>query len=183
MEVLILILLSIANILSVWFAAKNNRATWSIGFFAASITAYIFFLNEHYMSFTFNVYSAIMCIYGFFTWNKSNTDNDKNVKWNKFPIYEIIVSVLLFALIYSFNSTLSLNPILDTICTSLSIVATYLLVKQDVNAWIIYVITDILYIYLGIVSQDWEYIPIYGVMLVLAIYGTIQYINKFKHLQ
>jgi nicotinamide mononucleotide transporter len=180
MEVLMLILLNIANILSVWFAAKNNRATWSIGFFAACVTAYIFFVNKHYMSFAFNTYSAIMCIYGYFTWNKSNSDNDKNIKWNKRPIYEIIISIILFACIYSFNSTLSLNPILDTICTSLSIVAAYLLVKQDVNAWIIYITTDILYIYLGVISQDWEYIPIYGIMLILAIYGACQYIKKFK---
>ena len=65
MEVLILIIVNVANILSVWFAAKNNRLTWGVGFIGVAITAVMFFMSGHYMSFAFNAYSAIM-------WLKNN---------------------------------------------------------------------------------------------------------------
>ena len=46
MEVLILIIVNVANLLSVWFAAKNNRLTWSVGFIGVAITAVMFFMSR-----------------------------------------------------------------------------------------------------------------------------------------
>jgi nicotinamide riboside transporter PnuC len=87
---------------------------------------------------------------------------------------------MLAVLIYMPNAALSQNPILDSIGTAVSIVAAYLLVKQDVNAWFLYLFSDIIYIYLGIESGDWEYTVIFGVMLLLAIYGTKEFIQRYK---
>lgn len=179
MEILILIIVNVANILSVWLAAKNNRLTWSIGFVGVAITAIMFFMSGHYMSFAFNTYSAIMCVIGHFTWNSSVQRNDESIRWIK-PYLPIAISLLLASLIFAINANLSQNPILDSIGTSVSIVATYLLVKQDVNAWFLYLFSDIIYIYLGITSGDWKYTVIYGVMMLLAIYGTIEFIKKYK---
>lgn len=179
MEILILIIVNVANILSVWFAAKNNRLTWGIGFVGVAITAVMFFMSGHYMSFAFNTYSAIMCVIGHFRWNISIQKNDEAIRWMK-PYFSIVISLIFTALIYAINANLSKNPILDSIGTAVSIVATYLLVKQDVNAWFLYVFSDIIYIYLGITSGDREYTVIYGVMMLLAIYGTKEFIQKYK---
>lgn len=179
MDILILIIVNIANILSVWYAARNNRLTWGIGFIGVAITAVMFFMSGHYMSFAFNTYSAIMCVIGHFRWNKSVEKNDEQIQWIK-PYFPILSSVILAVLIYSFNTHLSQNPILDSMGTAVSIVAAYLLVKQDVNAWFLYLFSDIIYIYLGVSSGDWEYSVIYGVMMLLAIYGTKKFIQKHK---
>ena len=69
---------------------------------------------------------------------------------------------------------------MDSIGTAVSIVAAYLLVKQDINAWFLYIFSDIIYIYLGITSGDWRYAVIFGVMMMLAIYGTKEFIQKYK---
>ncbi len=178
-DILILIIVNVANILSVWFAAKNNRLTWSIGFVGVAITAGMFFMSGHYMSFAFNTYSAIMCVIGHFRWNKSIQKNDEAIRWMK-PYLPIIITILLSFLIYTINANLSHNSILDSIGTAVSIVAAYLLVKQDVNAWFLYLLSDVIYIYLGITSGDWEYTIIFGVMMILAIYGTKEFIKKYK---
>lgn len=179
MDILILIIVNAANILAVWYAARNNRLTWGIGFIGVAITAIIFFMNGHYMSFVFNTYSAIMCIIGHFSWDKSVEKNDEKIRWMK-PYWLILVSVILAILIYWINAHLSQNPVLDSIGTAVSIVAAYLLVKQDVNAWFLYLFSDVIYIYLGIESGDWEYSIIFGVMMLLAIYGTKEFIQKYK---
>ena len=179
MDILILVIVNVANILSVWYAAKNNRLTWGIGFVGVAITAIMFFMSGHYMSFAFNTYSAIMCIVGHMRWNKSVVKNDETIQWIK-PYWPIAISVALGALIYAINVDLSHNPILDSIGTAVSIVAAYLLVKQDINAWFLYIFSDIIYIYLGITSGDWRYVVIFGVMMMLAIYGTKEFIQKYK---
>ena len=83
MDILILVIVNVANILSVWYAAKNNRLTWGIGFVGVAITAIMFFMSGHYMSFAFNTYSAIMCIVGHMRWNKSVVKNDETIQWIK----------------------------------------------------------------------------------------------------
>lgn len=179
MEILILIIVNVANILSVWLAAKNNRLTWSVGFIGVALTAAMFFMSGHYMSFMFNTYSAIMCVIGHFRWNSSVQKNDEAIRWMT-PYPPIVISLLLATLIYAINANLSQNPILDSIGTSVSIVAAYLLVKQDVNAWFLYMFSDVIYIYLGITSGDWEYTVIFGMMMLLAIYGTKEFIQKYR---
>lgn len=179
MGVLILIVVNIANILSVWLAAKNNRLTWGIGFVAVAITAVLFFMSKHYMSFAFNTYSAVMCIVGHFRWKDSVAENDEAIKWSK-PYLPITICAILSIGIYCINCELSQNPLLDSIGTAVSVVAAYLLVKQDVNAWLLYLLSDVIYIYLGLVSGDWQYTIIFGVMMILAIYGTREFILKYR---
>lgn len=179
MEIILLIIVNIANILSVWFAAKNNRLTWGIGFIGVAITAAMFFMSGHYMSFVFNTYSAIMCIIGHFRWKQSVEENDEQICWSN-TLVSFAICAVLSGVTYWINADPSQNPLLDSIGTSISIVAAYLLVKQDVNAWILYLLSDVIYIYLGARSGDWEYSIIYGVMMILAIYGTREFILKYK---
>lgn len=179
MEILILATVNVANILSVWLAAKNNRLTWGIGFVGVAITAVMFFMSGHYMSFAFNAYSAIMCVVGHFRWKSYTKENDAAIRWSN-PLASVAVSVVFSFAIYLFNTGLSQNPVLDSTGTAVSIVATYLLVKQDVNAWFLYLFSDVIYIYLGIKSGEWEYSVIYGIMMILAIYGTKEFIVKYK---
>ena len=124
MEILILITVNVANILSVWLAAKNNRLTWGIGFVGVAITAVMFFMSGHYMSFAFNTYSAIMCVIGQFRWNSSVQKNDEAIRWMN-PYLLIVISLLLAFLIYAiFN----LSPVLTNGKLSLNVIdALYLL--------------------------------------------------------
>lgn len=179
MEILILIIVNVANILSVWFAARNSRHTWGVGFIGVAITAAMFFRSGHYMSFAFNVYSAIMCVIGHFRWNSTVQENDAAIRWMK-PCLPVAFSLFLATLIYVMNASLSQNPVLDSLGTAVSIVAAYLLVKQDVNAWFLYLFSDVVYIYLGIIGGGWEYTVIYGVMMLLAIYGTKEFVKKYR---
>ncbi len=179
MDFLIMTIVNVANILSVWLAAKNNRLTWGIGFVGVSITAVLFFMSGHYMSFAFNAYSALVCIWGHFRWKVSVAENDTAIRWSR-PYLPVIICLALSVIIYVINQEISNNPWSDSIGTAVSIVAAYLLVKQDVNAWLLYLLSDIIYIYLGIVSYNMEITIIYGVMMLLAIYGTREFIIKYN---
>ena len=183
MDLLIIttILISITNIFSVWFAAKNDRSTWSIGFFAAAATAIIFYMNQHFLSFAFNTYSAIICVIGFFKWSKSVEENDANIKFCEKPFIYHGLALTIFFVLAMVNIHISQDSLLDAAGTSLSIVAAYLLVKHDIMAWIMYIISDLIYIVLGILSNNFEYIIIYSILLIIAIYGTYQYIVKYKN--
>ena len=179
MDLLIMIVVNIANIASVWYAAKNDRCTWSIGFVAMTAAATLFFMSGHYMSFTFHTYCAIVYIFGYIRWKDSTAENDKRICWGS-PYMPLIIIALLSVGIYIFNQVLSNNPWLDSIGTAMSIVAAYLLVKHDINSWLLYLLSDVIYIYLGIISNNIEYVIIYVIMIILGIYGTREFIIKYR---
>ncbi len=177
-EMITMMVVNIANVVSVWLAARNNRLTWTFGFIAVAITSVLFFMSKHYMSFALNVYFMITSVMGHIRWKKDVSDNDKGIHWGK-PYLPILIIILLTFGLYSFNKEISNDPFLDSFATAMSVVAAYLLVRQDILSWIIYLVVDIVYVYLGITSNHLEYTCIYGILLPLALYGTWQFITKW----
>jgi nicotinamide mononucleotide transporter len=167
-------IVSILFIISLYYSAKNNKISWIYGFVGNTLLAIILFQDCLYTSFLFRIYSIITCIIGFFMWNNKKS---KIIKGNM--IFPIINSILLGGLIYYFNKTISNNAIIDSIGTSLCIIATYLLMKRDINNWKFWIISDSLYIYMGILMIDIKYIIMYVSMLILSIYGLINFKKEY----
>ncbi len=173
------VIINIANVVSVWLAARNRRSTWIFGIIAVTLTAWLFFMSRHYMSFALNIYFMVTSVLGLIRWKSDVSDNDHGIHWGRPWLPLLFITVVTIGL-YSFNKEISNDPFLDSFATAMSVVAAYLLVRQDILSWIIYIIVDIVYVYLGIASGYTEYTVIYGIMLPLAIYGTWQFVSKWK---
>ena len=63
--------------------------------------------------------------------------------------------------------------------TYISVIATYLLYKKYVIAWIYWIFNDVLYILMGICTDNPEYIVIYFVLMIMAMRGLFKNLNKF----
>ena len=73
------ILISILNIVSVYYATKNDKMTWIIGLFPAIITTILFAIDGLWLSAIFNFYSFIICILGIIYWKNSAKENLEDV--------------------------------------------------------------------------------------------------------
>ena len=71
------IVISIFNIASVYFAAKNNRLTWLFGIFAAILTSYVMYDTMMFQC-IFQILTAIFCGYSFIRWKSNSEDNDND---------------------------------------------------------------------------------------------------------
>lgn len=165
----------IANILSVIYAANNNRHTWFIGLIATVLTTIVFFEDKHFMSFLYNLYSSIMCLAGIICWEKNKKDNERSLIRGNITI-SVCANIILFVIIYLIDAFVfnSNNSILDSIGTSTAILGTYLLVKKDINSWYFWIVGDIAYCALSFANDDYKYILIYGTLLICAIYGCVK---------
>lgn len=160
------------NIISVILASKNNRYTWFFGLIATSLTMILFLKDNHFMSFVYNIYNAIVCIVGFFSWDKNQRHNE--LKLNKSNLLKIILYFIpLLVIIYLINDfgLQSSNAILDSIGSSTAIFGSFLLVRKDINAWLFWMFGDIAYITLSIITNNYSYLLIYSILFVFAIYS------------
>lgn len=167
------LIITIFNIMSVYYAAKNNIMTWVYGFIASFLTILLFCTDKMYMSMAFNAYSAIMCVIGMFTWFSKEKDNEATLK-RTLPFRNFLIFLLMSHILIAICKSIGVEyPIYDGLGTSASIIATYMLVRKDISCWYFWILVDVLYIIYAIESKNYEYATIYGVMLILAIYGLI----------
>ena len=77
LETILTILITIAQITTVYLAARGNRWTWVFSIVTGLILCYNFFTDRHFMSFAFQVYSILASIGGVFIWKKKEEHSDK----------------------------------------------------------------------------------------------------------
>ncbi len=171
----------IANILSVFLAARGSRWTWIFGVITGLILCYNFFTGNLYLSFAFQVYSTIAAVVGAFSWKKKAEENRKTITWGN-PVWPLLVVVALTLSVYYFDAHVlhSSLPWFDCLIPALQAVATFLMVRKDINAWILYLICDCIYIPLGILSGDYKWLFISACFLVTATYGFVVYMKAWR---
>ena len=173
------ILISILNIVSVYYATKNDKMTWIIGLFPAIITTILFTIDGLWLSAIFNFYSFIICILGIIYLKNSAKENSEDVIGiNDKSIMHMLYVLLGFVFLYLINLIFNFN-IYDVFGTYISVIATYLLYKKEVIAWIYWIFNDVLYILMGICTDNPEYIVIYFVLMIMAMRGLFKNLNKF----
>lgn len=185
MEQILTILLMVAQVATVYLAARGNRWTWVLSIITGLILCYNFFTETLYMSFAFQVYSIVAAIGGVFIWKKKESENRRAITWGN-PLWPLLVVIILTAAVYFLDANVlhSDLPLTDCLITSLQAVATFLMVRKDINAWMCYLICDCIYIPLGIISVSqggsYKWFFISACFLATAIYGTITFIKAWN---
>ena len=182
MEAILNAIVIVAHVLTVLFAAKTHRWAWLFSLLSCGIMAYFFAYDRLVMSSIYNAYGAVMAVIGVCTWRRSPKENERSIRWTN-PLWTLLAVAALTTVIFLVDRHVSNHPFIDSACTAMNIAATFLLVRKDVNAWLLWLITDSLYIVLGITESTPRYILIYGVMLALAVFGTVQYIRAWRKLK
>ena len=168
------ILISVFNVISVYYASKNNRLTWLFGIFAALLTSYIMH-DDMMFQCIFQILTAAFCLYSFIRWKSNSEDNDNDVHLsNVLSCYLLTFLIPLISIFLFGNFT---DNDIDITLTSLSLYATVLLYRKNVFAWAVWIVVDIGFIVSSAVSDNNAVLLIYFVMFFLACYGLIRNIN------
>ena len=180
-EAILTILITIAQITTDYLAARGNRWTGIFSIVTGLILCYNFFTDHHFLSFSFQVYSILASIGGVFLWNKKAEDNRRTICWGN-PLWPLLTVIAIAAATFLFDARVlhSNLPMLDCAIFSLQAVATFLMVRKDINAWICYLICDAIYIPLGIMGGSYKWLFISACFLITATYGFITFVKAWK---
>lgn len=176
---------SIFNFIAVVLATKANWENWISSIVGQICFFFLFWNNGLYANALLQVYFTYVCLVSIFWWKKTDKDADKGLRWmtNKqrliwsvITIFSIFIIYLVVQRIMPVNR-LSTNLFLDVVVTVLSVVGVNLLSLKYIESWVIWLISDIVGVFLfgftGIYFVSIEYVFITGI----AIYGFINWIN------
>lgn len=181
---------TIAQIVSVWYARKNNILVYPTGIIGVLLAAWIYFFIAApplYADGLLNVYFFLMSLYGWYNWlqKKDAAHLAYPITWCTkkellFGVLLFLISwgVLYFALVYYTDSN---TPQLDSLVSSSSVMAMWWMAKRKVENWLAWIFSNIIAIPLNFYKQFYLFSLMYILFLILAVLGYLEWKKKMRY--
>ena len=183
---------TVFGLISVYFATKANIFTWSTGIVNELFLFILFFQVQLYADMALQVYFFVVTIYGWYNWknkqgkNSITSINSKSKLWLSLiifistPIVGYLFSKIHLFLPFYFKTEAS-YPYTDSFVMVLSIIATVLLAKKKIETWYLWIIVDLVCIFIfsqkGIIFLSLEYLIFLG----MASYGLLNWKKQLSN--
>ena len=169
------------SLIYVVLAAKENIWCWGAALISVSLYVYICYTAKLYPETGLQIFYLIMAVIGYLTWNKKSKEEIK--EWSEFKHLIIIVLGALFSFImgfYFFTYTESAMPIIDSITTVFSVIATYMVVKKVLRNWLYWIVIDLLSVYMYFHRDLHLTSLLFVAYATIAVFGYISWSIRIK---
>ena len=178
----------LTGFICVWLAARNNIWNFPVQIVSVLLYMYIFYNAKLYADMGLQVYFLGMAMYGWYYWiNRSDNELTlKPVRRIKRRTLAIGVPLVLFFTVFFgtflHTQTDAFFPYLDSLCAGGSLLGAYLLARRILENWIVWIIVDVIYLYLYISKDLYLTTFLYGAYIIIAIIGYLEWKkNWIKH--
>ena len=169
------------TLLAVILTVKDNILCWPFGIVGVIFYSVIFYNHNLLGDLVLQGVFLVQSILGWINWSKPK--EELAISWlNKKQLgYLTTSTIILYMTTFCITSEYGGNmPFLDSAVMTLGVMATFLLVKKKIEAWILWIINDILLIVLfssnGLDVSSY----VYGLFLILASIGLWKWIKRTK---
>lgn len=174
------------GLLSVYFASRANIITWATGIINELFLFILFFQVQLYADMFLQVYFFVVTLYGWYNWKQKPKQNSITSTESKTKIWlasAIIVGTIIAGFLFAnihlylpqYFKTEAAFPYADSFVMVLSIIATVLLAQKKIETWYLWIVVDIVCVFLffkkGIAFLALEYLVFLG----LATYGLLNW--------
>ena len=174
----------IASLAGVILSMGRKSLAWLFNILASGLYGYIFWQSGLYSDMELQVFFILMAAYGW--WNWSQSEADWKPEWaSKAQISGGLFVALLFGAGSGYLHTIYFPsvsfPYLDATLTGLSMYGTWLATQRKIENWIIWVGVDIVYVGMYLSKGLWGTALLYGVFILLAIKGYLDWHKPLKN--
>lgn len=175
----------IFSLLYVYLAARRNIACWWFGLASSIIYAGMAWHVHYYQDLIINGYYIVMSFVGFYLWRKDKKEEKeitpRYAGW-KFLLISGIAGLIITGISgFVFATyTASDKPYLDGLTTVFAFLATWMGAKRMIENWVIFVIIDLLDLYLYGIKGFYFTALLYLILSVMAIYAYITWHNQIR---
>ncbi|MBC7411005.1 MAG: nicotinamide mononucleotide transporter, partial [Bacteroidia bacterium] len=145
------IIAAVFGAVGVWLAVKQHIWNWWISLVSVIIYVYIFAKALLYADAGVEIVYILLTFYGLNNW-KNGGDN-ATLKVSNTPklylvVYAFIISILTVLIAQVLTLLGSSMLWLDALTASMSLVATYMMARKQLEHWLLWIVADSIYIYM-----------------------------------
>lgn len=178
---------AILGIIYVFFSIRQNIFTWPVGLLTSVLYVVVFFNSKLYADMGLQMYYVVISIYGWYEWLRGNSPDGKEMlKVSRLSLnlglVLVLVSFLIFLLMWYVlkNYTDSPVPFADSLATSLSIVATWMLARKILEHWLVWVFVDAFSIGLFLYKDLLPTVVLFVVYTFMAVVGYREWRKEYR---
>lgn len=179
------------GIASVWFSKKENILVYPVGLVNTVLYIYISIKGKLFGEASVNLYYTVMSVYGWILWAKKDATKNETILHITYSSKKEWIQQLLFFASFYVAIYFSLNwlkntfapgaiPWADAFASATAYTGMWLMAKKKVESWIWWIATNCasipLYFIKGYVFTSVQFL----VLLILAVAGLYEWINKRK---
>ncbi len=173
-------------LLYLWLEIRQRNAMWIVGILSSLFYVYIFYHAKIYADMGMNVYYALASFYGLYRWKhpsrstKSGEERSNILTVMHTPLKTAmrlaIIAVALWGAITFVLTRFTDSPVpyIDSIITTLSIIATWMLAQKYIEQWWVWTAVNV------ISTGLFFYRGLYPTMILYAIYSMASVIGSFQ---
>jgi len=169
------VLAFILSVAGVWLTAKEKVINWPINIVACIVSIYLFYKDSLFGDAALNFFYVIIGFYGWYEWLYGGKGKQA-LAVSKTPVKTLLILLIItvpacfiFGKMLSYTS--STVPYWDGITTALSLAATWMQARKLIENWLLWIVTDLLYLAPYIIKQLYLFSLLYFIFAVLAVYG------------
>jgi nicotinamide mononucleotide transporter len=182
------------GITSVWFSRKEDILVYPTGLISTIIYIYLSFKVGLFGEGSVNFYYTVMSIWGWWLWSRKDsrrelvlriTGSDRK-EWLQHLGFCLFFYVLIFLILSWLKKNAYSNetiPWADAFASSTAFTGMWLMAKKKVESWYWWIATNIISIPLYFVKHYVFTSVYYLVLLVLAVFGLIEWMERKNALQ
>lgn len=168
----------------IFFSIRQNILTWPVGLLTSAIYIWVFFDSKLYADMGLQMYYVVISIYGWYEWVKGesiSSGSKKMLQINRLSLNMglvlTLVGIVIFMLMWFILKTYtdSIVPIGDSLATSLSIIATWMLARKILEHWLVWIFVDAFSIGLFWYKDLYPTVILFVIYTFMALVGYIQW--------
>jgi len=178
---------AILGFIYIFLSIRQNIWTWPIGLLTSLLYVWVFLNTKLYADMGLQIYYVAISIYGWYEWlkGKASASTTKltisHLTFMTGIILSIIGSLVLLLMWYILkNYTDSPVPFADSLATSLSIIATWMLARKILEHWLIWIFVDAFSIGLFWYKELYPTVILFGIYTIMAVAGFIEWNKVMK---
>ncbi|HTA84273.1 MAG TPA: nicotinamide riboside transporter PnuC [Bacteroidia bacterium] len=186
----------VISILGVWLTALEKTINWPVNILACVLYGIVFYNSGIYLDASLQLFFIVFGVYGWYMWTKGGTQGGE-LRITKMPgkTYLVLLGIgipsvfLLVWLLPHLTEWLtallhiavakSTIPYFDSTTTVLSLIATWMAAKKYIENWLLWIITDLIYVPEYVIKDLYATAILYFIFTLLAVYGYFEW-RKLK---
>lgn len=179
------------GLLYLYFEYKANIWLWVIGLIMPIVHGILYYRQGLYADCAMETYYILAGIYGLVVWSQKGSKKDKKseLRIGHTPRVAWVAIVGVYAILHSgiylllINFTDSTVPFWDSLTTSLSVIAYWLLSRKYVEQWLVWLAVDVITVGLYFYKEIPLTASLYALYSLLAIAGYLRWLRVIQQEQ
>ncbi len=175
----------ITGLVDVWLAVKNNHWNWPVGNMQSAAYLLLFFNARLYANSFLQLIFIVLGFWGWYQWlrggEKAAHHEMIHTSRNEAIFLIVLTPIATFLVMVFVTAINGVAPFWDTFTTVISLIATYMLAKRQIENWLLWIAVDVIYIVLFLSTGFYLTTALYVLFLLMSSRGYWEWRKQFNN--